>query len=253
MPLDVSIDCTFEQLDDMIYSRITIDKQNFKLVLNCKYPLKSENRFQHFPIWDDSNVYRMLNMVNITDIKEIELYIETVQVKPQVNHSVGGYIDLLVRENDNVAEFDYGCGPSSGPVPNTHRCGVYGDDGDRKYEEANYEYDEDVANESNGELDFKLMDMYYHSRLSNQVLENEQGIYVSTHAASCDLSNNPDAEEPDESSPVHYDLPPSFQFEHIENFGKHISSDWTPWVQHIAGYLRGEFLVGQVFNSKSDL
>ena len=40
MSLDVSVDCTFEQLGDMIYSRTTIDKQMFKLVLKCKYPLK---------------------------------------------------------------------------------------------------------------------------------------------------------------------------------------------------------------------
>ena len=50
VPLDVPVECTFEQLTDMIYSRTTIDKQRFKLVLNCKYPLKSGNRFQHFPI-----------------------------------------------------------------------------------------------------------------------------------------------------------------------------------------------------------
>ena len=36
-----SVECTFEQLADMIYSRTTIDNQRFKLVLNCKYPLKS--------------------------------------------------------------------------------------------------------------------------------------------------------------------------------------------------------------------
>ena len=48
--LDVLVECTIEQLSDMIYSRITIDKQRFKLVLNCKYPLKSGNRFQPFPI-----------------------------------------------------------------------------------------------------------------------------------------------------------------------------------------------------------
>ena len=41
VPLEVPIDCTFEQLGDMIYSRTTIDKQMFKLVINCKYPLKS--------------------------------------------------------------------------------------------------------------------------------------------------------------------------------------------------------------------
>ena len=50
VPLDVPVDCTFEQLGDMIYSRTTIDKQMFKLVFNSKYPLKSANRFQPFPI-----------------------------------------------------------------------------------------------------------------------------------------------------------------------------------------------------------
>ena len=57
VPLDVLVECKFEQLSDMMYSRTTIDKQRFKLVLNCRYPLKSGNRFQHFPIWDDSSVY----------------------------------------------------------------------------------------------------------------------------------------------------------------------------------------------------
>ena len=82
MSLDVLVECTFKQLGDMIYSRTTIDKQRFKLVLDCMYPLKSGNKFQHFPIWDDSSVYRMLNMVNTVDIEEIELYIEVVRVKP---------------------------------------------------------------------------------------------------------------------------------------------------------------------------
>ena len=127
VPLEVPIACTFEQLSDMIYSKTTIDKQRFKLVLNCKYPLKSGNRFQPFPIWDDSSVYRMLNMVNRISIKEIEFHIEVIRVKPQVNQYVGGHIDLLVRNNYNVAEFDSGCGPSSGLVPDT---GVYGDDED---------------------------------------------------------------------------------------------------------------------------
>ena len=45
----------------------------------------------------------MLNMVNTTGIEEIELCIEVVRVQPQVNQSVGGHIDLLVRENHNIA------------------------------------------------------------------------------------------------------------------------------------------------------
>ena len=84
-------------------------------------------------------------------------------------------------------------------------------------------------------------------------MENEQEVYVSAHAACCDVSNNPDDEEPDESSPVHYLLPPTPQFEHVENLGNAISSGWTPWVQNTTSYSSGEFVVGQVFNCKSDL
>ena len=168
----------------MIYSSTTIDKQRFKLVFNCKYPLKSGNRFQPFPIWDDSIVYRMLNMVNTISIEEIELYIEVVRVKPPVNQFVGGHINLLVRNNFNVEEFDYGCGPSSCPVPNTR---VYGDDEDCTYEEANDEYDEDVDDESNADAAVQADGHVSSFQIFNQVLENEKGIYVSAHAASCDV------------------------------------------------------------------
>ena len=184
VPLDVPVECTFEQLIDMIYSRTTIDKPRFKLVLNCKYPLKNGNRFQLFPIWGDSSVYQKLNMVNTTSIEEIELYIEVVRVKPQVNQSMGGHIDLLVGFNYNVAEVDYGCRPNSGPVPDT---GVYGDDEDCAYEEANDESDEDVDDESNGDLDVQADGHVSSLSTFNQVFENEQGIYVSTHAPSCDV------------------------------------------------------------------
>ena len=57
VPLDVQIDFTFDQLLAMIYSRTSIDKERFKFVLTCKYPLKSGNRFQPCPIWDDNSVY----------------------------------------------------------------------------------------------------------------------------------------------------------------------------------------------------
>ena len=202
VPLDVPVDCTFEQLGDMIYTRINTDKQRFKLVLNCKYPLKSGNRFQHFPILDDSSVYRMLNLVNTTSMEEIELSIEVIRVKPQVNQSVGAYTYLLVRENNNVAEFDYGCGPNSGLAPDTDICEVYGDDEDCEDEEANDEFDEDVDDESNRDLDVQANGHVSSFHTFNQVLENEQGIYVSAHAAYCDVSNNSDAEEPGEPSPI---------------------------------------------------
>ena len=56
MLLDVPIDCTYDQLLAMIYSKIGIDKEKFKLVFTYKYPLKSIKRFQLCPIWDDNSV-----------------------------------------------------------------------------------------------------------------------------------------------------------------------------------------------------
>ena len=85
--------------------------------------------------------------------------------------------------------------------------------------------DEEANDESDEDLDVQVDGHVSSFHTFNQVLENEQEIYVSTHAASCDVSNNQDAEEPNESSPVHYHLPPSPQFEHVENFGNVVSSD----------------------------
>ena len=75
VPLEVPVECTFQQLIDMIYLKTTIDKRRFKLLLICKYPLRSGKKFQPYPIPDDSRVRQMLNLVNITTIEEIELYI----------------------------------------------------------------------------------------------------------------------------------------------------------------------------------
>ena len=92
-------------------------------------------------------------MVNTTSIEEIELYIEVVRVKPQVNQFMGDHINLLVHDNYNVVEYDYGCGPNSSPVPDTR---VYGDDEYYAYEKANDESDEDVDDESNGDADVQV-------------------------------------------------------------------------------------------------
>ena len=78
--LDIPANCTFEQLGDSIFSSTPIDKQRFKLVIKCKYPLKSRNRFQPLTIWNDSSVHRMLNMVNTTAIEDIELFVEVVRI-----------------------------------------------------------------------------------------------------------------------------------------------------------------------------
>ena len=84
-------------------------------------------------------------------------------------------------------------------------------------------------------------------------MENEQEIFVFAHALSCNVSNISNDEGPDESSPIHFHLPPTPCFEHVENIDIAISSGWTPWTQETTGYSSEEFVVGQVFNSKSDL
>ena len=201
-PLDVPVEYTFQQLIDMIYLKTTIDKRRFKLVLICKYPLRSGKKFQPYPVRDDSSVRKMLNLVNTTTIEEIELYIKVVRVKAQLNQSVGGHADIFVHDNYNVAQFEYSCGPSSGPIPDT---GPNGDDEDSADEELNDEYGEDVDDECDGDDGDVEVDQHASFfRAFNQVLENEQGIYVSAQAPSYDVSNHPNDETLDEASPNTY-------------------------------------------------
>ena len=105
MPLDVPVDTTFDPLLAMIYSRTCIDKEKYKLVLNHRYPLKIENRFQPCPIRDDNNVFQLLKLVNTIEMEENEFYLELMRVKPQVNQSMGTYTNLLLGINDNVEEW----------------------------------------------------------------------------------------------------------------------------------------------------
>ena len=65
-------------------------------MISCKYPLKSGNRFQPCPIWDDNSMNRMLKLVDTIGIEEIELYVQLVRVKSQVNQSVSTYTNLLL-------------------------------------------------------------------------------------------------------------------------------------------------------------
>ena len=73
-------------------------------------------------------MYRMLKLVNTIGMEEIDLYLELVCVKPQVNKSVGIYTDLLLGGNFNVEELYYECGPSSAPIAIIDRCEVNKDD-----------------------------------------------------------------------------------------------------------------------------
>ena len=90
VPLDVLVSSAYEHLLSMIYSRTGIDKKQFQLVLNCRYPLKRENRFQPCPIWDDNNLSQMLKLVNTFGMDEIELYIKQVSVQPRVRGQLLG-------------------------------------------------------------------------------------------------------------------------------------------------------------------
>ena len=157
----------------------------------------------------------MLNMVNTTIIEEIELFVEVVRINRQANQCMG------VTENENVAGIGYGCGPSSGPVLDT---GVYGDDDVCAYEEGNDESDEDVDDEYDGDLHVQADGHVSSFQTTNQVLENDQGIFVSVHTLSCDVSNIPDDEGPDESSLIYFHLPPTPCFKHVENIVIVISS-----------------------------
>ena len=95
-----------------------------------------------------------------------------------------------------MAEIDYGCGPSSSPVLDT---GAYGDDDACAYEEGNDEsveddddYDDDLHVQADGHVSS--------FQTTNQVLENERGLFVSEHALSCDVSNIADDDEGDQMS-----------------------------------------------------
>ena len=163
-----------------------IDKERFKLVITCKYPLKSGNRFQPCPIWNDNSVYQMLKLVDIARMEEIELYAQLVCVKPQVNQSAGTYTNLLLGGNFNIEEFDYGCRPSSSPFVVTDRCEVNKDGQDCEDEAG----DEDGDDESDGDGEVRV-DGHVPSFLTiNQLIENGQGRYLYMDVPSCDISNN---------------------------------------------------------------
>ncbi|RVX00532.1 hypothetical protein CK203_036969 [Vitis vinifera] len=51
----------------------------------------------------------------------------------------------------------------------------------------------------------------------HEAMESEQGRYVSVDGECCDMSNNPDPDDPIEYSPVQYHSAPSLQFENVEN------------------------------------
>ena len=120
-----------------------------------------------------------------------------------MNQSAGTYTNLLPRGNVNVEELDYGCGPSSALVVVTDRCEVYEDEKGA----------EDGDDESDGDGDVQAEGHVSSYLTLQQLVENEQGRYVSVDVPSCDVSNNLDLEDLDEKGTIKYYLAPSPQFE----------------------------------------
>ena len=139
-------------------------------------------------------MYRMLKLVDTTGMEEIELYVQLMLVKLQVNQSASTYTNLLLGGNFNVEKLDYGCGPSSAPVVVTDRCEVNEDDQDCENEAG----DEDGDDESDGDRDVQANGHVLSFLTINQLMQNEQGRYLSMDVPSCDVSNNSNPKNLDE-------------------------------------------------------
>ncbi|KAL6313700.1 hypothetical protein AAG906_010118 [Vitis piasezkii] len=193
----------------------------------------------------------MLKLVNTFGMDEIELYIEQVPVQPRVRGQLlGNFTQLLLGQNDNVEEFEYGCGPSSAPIAMTYECRADEDEEECESQEGDDQSERAEDIQHDGDRVFEFIDEENNNvnvvssfLALHEAMEGEQGRYVSVDGEGCDMSNNLDPEDPIEFSP----------FENVENIGNVVSSDWTPWGNTNIGNLGGEFMVGQVFNSKADL
>ena len=90
--------------------------------------------------------------------------------------------------------------------------------------------DEDGYDESDGDGDVQVGGHVPSFLTINQLMENEQGRYLSMDVPSCDVSNNPDPKDLDledlnERGTINYYLASSPQFGNTENFGNVVSSD----------------------------
>ena len=130
-----------------------------------------------------------------------------------MNKSIGTYTYLLLEGNVNVEELDYGCRPSNAPVAVADRCEVNEDDQD--CEDDGGDEDGDDESDGDGDGDVKSCGHVPFFLTINQLIENEQGRYVSVDVPSCNVSNNPFPEDLKERKTVKYYLPPSPQFENV--------------------------------------
>ncbi|RVX03558.1 hypothetical protein CK203_027878 [Vitis vinifera] len=198
VPLDVPVSATYEHLLSMIYSRTGIDKKQFQVVLNCRYPLKGK----------------------------------IVPVQPRVRGQLlGNFTQLLLGQNDNVKEFEYGCGPSSAPVAMTYECRADEDEDEEKCE-----------SQEGDDLSERAEDIQHDDDRVFEVIDEENN-NVNVVSSFLDLHEAmEDPEDPIEFSPVQYHSAPSLQFENVENIGNAVSSDWTLWGNTNIGNLGGEFM-----------
>ena len=71
---------------------------------------------------------------------------------------LGNFTHLLLGENDNVEEFEYGCGPSSTPVTMTYECRADADEDEKECEsqegDDQSERAEDIQHDGHGVFEF---------------------------------------------------------------------------------------------------
>ncbi|RVW32503.1 hypothetical protein CK203_081286 [Vitis vinifera] len=94
-PIGVPLGTTYEQLLEIIYSVIGINREHFQLILSCKYPMKKGNKFQPCPIKNDSGVAQMLEMHNRFGMDEVELFVEQVPIDLQMNSPIEDFDDPI--------------------------------------------------------------------------------------------------------------------------------------------------------------
>ncbi|KAL6332760.1 hypothetical protein AAG906_015022 [Vitis piasezkii] len=215
-PIDVPLGTTYEQLLEMIYSVTDINKEHFRLILSCKYPMKKGNKFQPCPVKNDSGVARMLEMHNRFGMDEVELFVEQVPIDLQMNSPIGNCMPLLLGENDGTSNVQ-------NPFTFEHRSEEDEEDEEGRQCDDDSVGAEDVHNDDNQDREGSSPFLAV-----REAIEREQMRYVAVDGEGCNLSNNPDTEDlddPIELSPMQYHLAPSPQFENVENIGHVVSSE----------------------------
>ena len=173
-------------------------------------------------------------------------------VQPRVSGQLlGNFTQLLLEDNDNVEEFEYGCGPSSASIAMTYECRANEDEEECESQEGDDQSEraKDVQHDDDEVFEFideekNNVDVVSSFLALHEAMKSEQGRYVSVNGEGCDMSNDLDHEDPIGFSHIQYHSTPSLQFENVENIGNVISSDWTPWGNTNIGNSSGEFMVG---------